>query len=155
MPPSYIRVRAVVWAYGRGQTDTHTQTHRRAWPQYILRRLRLTQNVTSEKSHAGLIYCWCIKWLLQEGSLYSSSPIPVFTADSDHLPQSKMVKIFIGYFSQRYFTEEIYNFLVVEWSEILDLIFLHFRTWSNKMAGKYLANRINRVTYNDSTFLSS
>jgi len=24
MPPSYIRVRAVVWAYGRGQTDTHT-----------------------------------------------------------------------------------------------------------------------------------
>jgi len=27
------------------QTDTHRQTHRRAWPQYILRRLRLTQNV--------------------------------------------------------------------------------------------------------------
>ena len=26
MPPSYIRVRVVVWAYGRGQTDT--QTHR-------------------------------------------------------------------------------------------------------------------------------
>jgi len=28
-PPSYIRVRAVVWAYGRGQTHTHTdrQTH--------------------------------------------------------------------------------------------------------------------------------
>jgi len=24
MPPSYIRVRAVVWAYGRGQTDTQT-----------------------------------------------------------------------------------------------------------------------------------
>ena len=47
MPPSYIRVRAVVWAYGRGQTDRQTdrQTHRRAWPQYILRRLRLTQNV--------------------------------------------------------------------------------------------------------------
>ena len=43
MPPSYIRVRAVVWAYGRGQTDR--QTHRRAWPQYILRRLWLTQNV--------------------------------------------------------------------------------------------------------------
>ena len=36
--PSYIRVRAVVWAYG--QTDT--QTHRRVWPQYILRPLRLT-----------------------------------------------------------------------------------------------------------------
>ena len=27
MPPSYIRVRAVVWAYGRGQTDRHTHTH--------------------------------------------------------------------------------------------------------------------------------
>jgi len=36
-----------MWAYGRGQTHRHThrQTHRRAWPQYILRRLRLTQNV--------------------------------------------------------------------------------------------------------------
>jgi len=32
----------------RPRTDTHRdrQTHRRAWPQYILRRLRLTQNVT-------------------------------------------------------------------------------------------------------------
>jgi len=26
MPPSYIRVRAVVWAYGRGQTDRQTDT---------------------------------------------------------------------------------------------------------------------------------
>ena len=43
MPPCYIRVRAVVWAYGRGQTDT--PTHRRAWPQYILCHPRLTQNV--------------------------------------------------------------------------------------------------------------
>jgi len=25
-PPSYIRVRAVVWAYGRGQTDRQTDT---------------------------------------------------------------------------------------------------------------------------------
>ena len=29
MPPSYIRVHAVVWAYGRGQTDTHTDTQTR------------------------------------------------------------------------------------------------------------------------------
>jgi len=29
MPPSYIRVRAVVWAYGRGQTDTQTDTQTR------------------------------------------------------------------------------------------------------------------------------
>ena len=28
MPPSYIRVRAVVWTYGRGQTQTDTQTDR-------------------------------------------------------------------------------------------------------------------------------
>ena len=27
MPPSYIRVRAVVWAYDRGQTHRHTDTH--------------------------------------------------------------------------------------------------------------------------------
>jgi len=27
MPPSYIRVRAVVWAYGREQTDRQTETH--------------------------------------------------------------------------------------------------------------------------------
>jgi len=50
MPTRYIRVRAVVWAYGWGQTDrqTHRQTHRRLWPQYILRRLWLTQNVINE-----------------------------------------------------------------------------------------------------------
>jgi len=29
----------------RPRTDRHTHTHRRAWPQYILRHLRLTQNV--------------------------------------------------------------------------------------------------------------
>ena len=30
------------------QTRTHAHTHRRALPQYILRRLRLTQNVMSD-----------------------------------------------------------------------------------------------------------
>ena len=34
-----------MWACGRGKT--HRQTHRRAWPQYISRRLRLTRNVAS------------------------------------------------------------------------------------------------------------
>jgi len=29
MPPSYIRVRSVVWTYGRGQTDTQTHTDAR------------------------------------------------------------------------------------------------------------------------------
>jgi len=47
-PPSYIRVRAVVWACGEGQTDRYTHTEdRRAWPIYISRRLRLTRNVTT------------------------------------------------------------------------------------------------------------
>ena len=41
--PSYIWVRAIMWACGRGQTDR--QTHRRAWPQYISCRLRLKRNV--------------------------------------------------------------------------------------------------------------
>ena len=27
MPPNHIRVGAVVWAYGRGQTDRQTDTH--------------------------------------------------------------------------------------------------------------------------------
>jgi len=42
IPPSYIRVRAVVWEGGEGQTDK--QTHRRPWLLYISR-LRLTRNV--------------------------------------------------------------------------------------------------------------
>jgi len=54
-PPSYIRVRAVMWAYGRGHTHTHTHTgihtdardHDTFCVVYdaILRRLRRTQNV--------------------------------------------------------------------------------------------------------------
>jgi len=40
IPPSYIRVRAVVWACGEGQRDTHTQTR-----VTNSRRLRLTRNV--------------------------------------------------------------------------------------------------------------
>jgi len=39
IPPSYIRICAVVWECGKGET------HRRAWPIYILPRLRLTRNV--------------------------------------------------------------------------------------------------------------
>ena len=38
----------------RLQTDTHTHTHRRAWPQYILRRLRLTQNVAKTSVQSNL-----------------------------------------------------------------------------------------------------
>jgi len=43
IPPSYIRVSAIVWPCGCGQTAT--QTHRREWPLYISRLLRLTRNV--------------------------------------------------------------------------------------------------------------
>ena len=57
--PSYIRVRAVVWECGEGQTDTQTHRHTdrythmrtRVWPLYISRRLRLAQNVNSCKKH--------------------------------------------------------------------------------------------------------
>jgi len=51
--PSYIWVRAVEWACGRGQTHRHTdrQTDRRACPVCISRRLQLTRNVTSITSH--------------------------------------------------------------------------------------------------------
>jgi len=40
----------------RPRTDSHTdrQTHRRAWPQYISRRLRLTRNVMISRSCGGL-----------------------------------------------------------------------------------------------------
>jgi len=39
IPPSYIRLRAVLWECGEGQT------HRRFWPLYISRRIRLMRNV--------------------------------------------------------------------------------------------------------------
>jgi len=46
IPPSYIRVRAIVWACGRGQLHRQTdrKTHIRARPIYISRRVRLTRN---------------------------------------------------------------------------------------------------------------
>jgi len=52
-PPSYIRVRAIVWACGRGQIhrQTHTRTHRCARPQYISRGLRLMQNVINPQGN--------------------------------------------------------------------------------------------------------
>ena len=39
IPPSYIRVHAVVWECGEGQTDRQTDTHRRPWfsDQYTFR----------------------------------------------------------------------------------------------------------------------
>jgi len=44
------------------RTDTHTQTHRREWPQNILRRLRLTQNVI--KSQRQENNCWSVERLV-------------------------------------------------------------------------------------------
>ena len=44
---------------GDGQrSDRHTQTHRRAWPLYILRRLRLTRNVTNGTESILVISYW-------------------------------------------------------------------------------------------------
>jgi len=44
MPQSYIRIRAVAWECGEGQT------HRRRWPIYISPRLCLTRNVTRHRA---------------------------------------------------------------------------------------------------------
>ena len=51
-PPSYIRVRAGM----RPQTERHTDTHRRGWPQYMSRRLRLTRNVINNHQLLLIIY---------------------------------------------------------------------------------------------------
>jgi len=56
-PWSYIRVRAVVWECGPGQTDRHT--YRRAWPMYISCHLRLMRNVTRSAGHGSPgQQCW-------------------------------------------------------------------------------------------------
>jgi len=72
-PPSYIRVRAIVWACGRGQTGRHTDrhTHRRAWPRYISRRLRLTRNVTRRHRATDTIKCeYTGSWQWRVSSYY-------------------------------------------------------------------------------------
>jgi len=45
IPPTYTRVRAVVWECGDGQTDRQTHRHRRRVTIYISPRLRLTRSV--------------------------------------------------------------------------------------------------------------
>jgi len=47
MPPSYIRVRAVMWAYGRGQTDRHT--HRRTDTQTRVTTIHFASSTTHAK----------------------------------------------------------------------------------------------------------
>ena len=54
MLPSYIRVRAVVWAYGSGQTDRQTDTQTRVTTIHFASSIRLTQNVTREQQKAWL-----------------------------------------------------------------------------------------------------
>jgi len=49
-PPSYIRVRAIVWACSRGQTDRHTDARHH---KYISRRLRLTRSVITNGIEIG------------------------------------------------------------------------------------------------------
>jgi len=55
--PSYFRVRAIVWACGRRQTDTQTDTvtHRRPWSKYISRRLRFTRNVMNATATMSIV----------------------------------------------------------------------------------------------------
>jgi len=56
IPPSYIRVRAVVWGCGRGHTHRHTHTDGQ-WPLYISPRIRLTQNVHIKTGYMNIIIC--------------------------------------------------------------------------------------------------
>ena len=54
MPTSYIRVRAVVWAYGRGQTDTKTdrQTDRQTHTQTAVTTIHFA-SVTPHEARRG------------------------------------------------------------------------------------------------------
>ena len=57
MPPSYIRVRAVVWAYGRGQTDTQTdtQTHKHTDTQTRVTTIHFALSTTHAKCNKLLV----------------------------------------------------------------------------------------------------
>jgi len=49
MPPSYIRVRAVVWAYGRGDRHTDTQTDRHTDTQTRVTTIHFASSTTHAK----------------------------------------------------------------------------------------------------------
>ena len=70
-----------MWAYGCGQTDRQTDihTHRHAWPQYILCRLRLTQNVTTliikNCSHVCAYHCAQLSYTTQHRTVLIIFPL--------------------------------------------------------------------------------
>ena len=78
IPPSYIRVHAVVWARGYGQT------HRRAWPTYISRPIQLTRNVMIKEM---LLAATLVGWILL------SAFIKRTFADATREMQSVYVKV--------------------------------------------------------------
>jgi len=49
MPPSYIQVRALVWAYGRGQTDRQTDTDTHADTQTRVATIHFVSSTTHAK----------------------------------------------------------------------------------------------------------
>ena len=49
IPPSYIRVRAVVWKCGEGQTHTHTHTHTHTYTQTPVTNIRFASSATHAK----------------------------------------------------------------------------------------------------------
>jgi len=55
MPPSYIRVRAAVWAYGRGQTDS--QTHRQTDTQTRVTTIHFASSTTHAKCNKEKLEC--------------------------------------------------------------------------------------------------
>jgi len=60
MHPSYIRVRAVVWAYGRGQTDRQTDRHTQTRVTTIHFASSTTHAKCNDVDHLKqvLISCW-------------------------------------------------------------------------------------------------
>jgi len=86
--PTYIRVRAVMWERGDGQTDTQTGLHRRPWPLYISPRLRLTRNVTK---WTGSSQFWTCLELVQFSSVQSRRCEKDFTDISKGLINLKVL----------------------------------------------------------------
>ena len=60
IPPSYIRVRAVVWECGEGQTDTQTDTRTDARDQYTFRVVYDSRKMQLVSSFINT-YCYEIK----------------------------------------------------------------------------------------------
>ena len=92
MPPSYIRVCAVVWElYVARDRQRDTQTHRRPWPIYISPRLRLTRNATTlraKKVHIFIFRITLCQKLTDFNAFSVLNPEKIWHQQLVHLPTS-------------------------------------------------------------------